>query len=66
MNRDCADACVIRRMDFVLILNKQLDKKKGNVYYDLQTSGLKHFAGTQVNMFEGTEWKNIEKRFEGI
>lgn len=46
---------------FCPILNKQLDKKKGNVYYDLKTSGLKHYVGDQVNMFEGTEWKSIEK-----
>ena len=46
---------------FCPILNKYLDKKKGNVYYDLKTSGLKHYVGDQVNMFEGTEWKSIEK-----
>lgn len=58
--RLCGETC-FSRDGFCPILNKQLDKKKGNVYYELKTSGKKRYAGNQINMFEGEEWTVIEK-----
>lgn len=56
----CGSICYSQN-GFCPMLNKQLDKKKGNVYYDLMTRGINHYAGSQISLFENSEWKNIEK-----
>lgn len=50
----CANRCF---STFCPVLGKELDKKKGNVYYDLKTSGIRH-DGT---LFDGEVWVHIEK-----
>ena len=45
---------------FCPILGKELDKKKGNVYYDLKKSGRRR-EGEQLSLFDGEEWTTITK-----
>lgn len=58
--RSCGSICFSQN-GFCPILNKQLDKKKGNVYYDLMTMGKNHYVGNQISLFEKSEWKSIKK-----
>lgn len=52
----CAKICYSQD-GFCPILGKQLSKKRGNVYYDLKTSGTRH-DGT---LFDGETWTQIQK-----
>ncbi len=42
---------------FCPILGHELDRKRGNVFYDLKTGGIRH-DGT---LFDGDEWSHVEK-----
>ena len=53
---DCAKMCY-SGYGYCPILGKQLSTKRGNVYYDLKKSGIRH-DGT---LFDGEEWVSIEK-----
>lgn len=54
--KDCAHLCCSQN-GYCPILGRQLNKKRGNVYYDLKKSGIRH-DGT---LFDGEEWVHIEK-----
>lgn len=54
--KDCAHLCYSQN-GYCPILGRQLNKKRGNVYYDLKKSGIRH-DGT---LFDGEEWIHIEK-----
>lgn len=49
-----------RNYGFCPILGKELDKKKGNVYYDLKKSGRRR-EGEQLSLFDGEQWATITK-----
>lgn len=42
------------------ILGRQLSKKRGNVYYDVKTSG-QYKTGEQLTVLDGKEWIHIRK-----
>lgn len=54
--KDCAQMCY-GGYGYCPILGRELSKKRGNVYYDLKKSGIRH-DGT---LFDGEEWVQIEK-----
>lgn len=57
---DCARKCHLQsgiQEQKCPILGRPLDKKKGNVYYDLKTSGIYH----DDTLFNGQTWTRIEK-----
>lgn len=54
--RRCAHICYAQN-SYCPILGRQLSKKRGNVYYDLKKSGVRH-DGT---LFDGETWTHITK-----
>lgn len=54
--KKCAKLCYSQD-GYCPILGKQLNKKRGNVYYDIKTSGTRH-DGT---LFDGERWTHIQK-----
>lgn len=57
---DCAKLCYSQD-GYCPILGKQLSKKRGNVYYDLKTSGIHKQCEAQGSIFDGQKWTHIEK-----
>ncbi len=56
----CAAMCCSKN-GYCPVLNKKLSRKRGNVYYDVKTSGIYQRRGDQISMLDGTPWTNIRK-----
>ena len=56
----CADLCYSKD-GYCPILGKQLSKKRGNVYYDIKTSGMIQQREAQQSLFDGEAWTHIRK-----
>lgn len=56
----CANHC-FSRDGYCPILGRELSKKRGNVYYDLKTSGIVKQQKAQCSIFDGEQWTHIEK-----
>ena len=56
----CASMCFARN-GYCPVLGRKLNEKRGNVYYDLKTSGIKKQTEAQHSLFEGERWTHIEK-----
>lgn len=58
----CAVFCYSQN-GYCPILGKELSTKKGNVYYDLKSSGVVQHKrpGEQTSVFDGESWTRIEK-----
>ena len=56
----CAKMC-ISQGGYCPVLGRELSKKRGNVYYDLKTSGTVKQQEAQYSIFDGDEWTHIEK-----
>ena len=56
----CAKMCYSSN-GYCSILGRELSKKRGNVYYDLKTSGTVKQKEEQCSMFDGEQWTHIEK-----
>lgn len=56
----CAVMCCSKN-GYCPILNKKLSRKRGNVYYDVKTSGIYQRRGDQISMLDGTPWTNVRK-----
>lgn len=56
----CASMCFAQN-GYCPVLGRKLNKKRGNVYYDLKTSGIKKQTEAQHSLFEGERWTHIEK-----
>lgn len=56
----CANMCYSQD-GYCPILGKKLSKKRGNVYYDLKTSGVIQQRGRQLSIFAGETWTHIRK-----
>ncbi len=59
--RRCADGCYYAKDRYCPILGKKLSKKRGNVYYDVKTSGIHQRMGDQCTLLDGTQWINVRK-----
>ena len=58
--KDCASLCYSKD-GYCPILGKKLSKKRGNVFYDLKTSGIRQQEGSQMSIFDGEPWVYIRK-----
>ena len=56
----CARMCFAQN-GYCPVLGRKLNKKRGNVYYDLKTSGIKKQTEAQRSLFDGERWTHIEK-----
>ena len=56
----CASMCFAQN-GYCPVLGRKLNKKRGNVYYDLKTSGIKKQTEAQRSLFDGERWTHIEK-----
>lgn len=56
----CANMCISQN-GYCPILGKQLSKKRGNVYYDVKTSGIFRQRDAQQSLFDGEPWTHIRK-----
>ena len=56
----CARMCY-HQYGYCPILGRELSKKRGNVYYDLKTSGVVKQQEAQCSIFDGEKWTHIEK-----
>ena len=56
----CAKMCYSQD-GYCPVLGRELSKKRGNVYYDLKTSGTVKQQEAQCSMFDGEQWTHIEK-----
>ena len=56
----CAKMCYSQNV-YCPVLGRELSKKRGNVYYDLKTSGTVKQQEEQCSMFDGEQWTHIEK-----
>lgn len=56
----CAKMCFSQN-GYCPVLGRELSKKRGNVYYDLKTSGVVKQQEEQCSMFDGEQWTHIEK-----
>lgn len=56
----CASMCFAQN-GYCPVLGRKLNEKRGNVYYDLKTSGVKKQTEAQHSLFEGERWTHIEK-----
>ena len=56
----CAKMCYSQN-GYCPVLGRELSKKRGNVYYDLKTSGTIKQQEEQCSMFDGEQWTHIEK-----
>lgn len=56
----CASMCFAQN-GYCPVLGRKLNKKRGNVYYDLKTSGIKKQTEAQRSLFDGERWTYIEK-----
>ena len=56
----CAKMCYSQN-GYCPVLGRELSKKRGNVYYDLKTSGTVKQQEEQCSMFDGEQWTHIEK-----
>lgn len=56
----CAKMCYSQN-GYCPVLGRELSKKRGNVYYDLKTSGTVKQQEAQCSMFDGEQWTHIEK-----
>ena len=56
----CASMCFAQN-GYCPVLGRKLNKKRGNVYYDLKTSGMKKQTEAQRSLFDGERWTHIEK-----
>lgn len=56
----CASMCFARN-GYCHVLGRKLNKKRGNVYYDLKTSGIKKQTEAQRSLFDGERRTHIEK-----
>lgn len=57
---ECASMCFAQN-GYCPVLGRKLNKKRGNVYYDLKTSGIKKQTEAQRSLFDGERWTHIEK-----
>lgn len=58
--RKCASMCYATN-GYCPILGKQLNKKRGNVYYDIRTSVIPDMEGKQLSLFDKAEEISIVK-----
>lgn len=56
----CARMCSAQN-GYCPVLGRELNEKRGNVYYDLKTSGIKKQTEAQHSLFDGERWTHIEK-----
>lgn len=56
----CASMCFAQN-GYCPVLGRKLNEKRGNVYYDLKTSGIKKQTEAQRSLFDGERWTHIEK-----
>lgn len=56
----CARMCSTQN-GYCPVLGRELNEKRGNVYYDLKTSGIKKQTEAQHSLFDGERWTHIEK-----
>lgn len=56
----CARMCFAQN-GYCPVLDRKLNEKRGNVYYDLKTSGVKKQTEAQHSLLEGERWTHIEK-----
>lgn len=56
----CAKMCYSQN-GYCPVLGRELSKKRGNVYYDLKTSGIVKQQDEQCSIFDGEQWTHIEK-----
>lgn len=56
----CAKMCYSQN-GYCPVLGRELSKKRGNVYYDLKTSGTVKQQEEQCSIFDGEQWTHIEK-----
>lgn len=56
----CAENCCSKD-GYCPILGKQLSHKRGNVYYDVKTSGIIQQTEEQQSIFDGDRWETIRK-----
>lgn len=56
----CAYMCYSKDA-YCPILGKKLSKKRGNVYYDVKTSGIIQQREAQQSLFDGDRWATIRK-----
>ena len=56
----CAQMCLSQN-GYCPILGRQLSKKRGNVYYDLKTSGTVKKTTDQISMFDKERWECATK-----
>lgn len=56
----CASMCFAQN-GYCPVLGRKLNKKRGNVYYDLKTSVIKKQTEAQRSLFDGERWTHIEK-----
>ncbi|MST57272.1 sarcolemmal membrane-associated protein [Waltera intestinalis] len=56
----CARMCSAQN-GYCPVLGRELNEKRGNVYYDLKTSGIKKHTEAQYSLFDGERWTHIEK-----
>lgn len=57
---NCAKMCFAQN-GYCPVLGRKLSKKRGNVYYDLKTSGVKKQTEAQHSLFDGERWTHIQK-----
>jgi len=58
--KSCASLCYSKD-GCCPILGKKLSRKRGNVFYDLKTSGIRQQEGEQISIFDGEPWVHIRK-----
>lgn len=58
--RRCANMCFSQN-GYCPILGRQLNKKRGNVYYDLKKSGIQQSTEDQMSLFDGERWIHITR-----
>ena len=56
----CVNMCYSQN-GYCPILGKKLSKKRGNVYYDVKTSGIIQQKEEQLSLFDGDSWANVRK-----
>lgn len=56
----CAKMCYSQN-GYCPVLGRELSQKRGNVYYDLKTSGTVKQQEAQCSIFDGEQWTHIEK-----
>lgn len=56
----CANICYSKD-GYCPILGNKLNKKRGNVYYDVKESGIIHQKEAQQSLLDGERWTNIRK-----